>query len=72
MQKHICTSCYLPINDFQYFFDANDNMLCFDCFMSANPELKYDNDLANAIFNVGAINNIGDILHKINQHKKEV
>lgn len=48
-------------------------MLCFDCFMSANPELKYDNDLANAIFNVGsAINNIGDILHKINQHKKEV
>lgn len=74
IKETYCTRCNSLIKDFiQHFFDGENNKICFNCFMKLNPDIDYDNQLANILFNIGkAIENIGILIDKIDRNNQKI
>lgn len=66
-KETFCTNCHSSIKDFiQNFFDKDDKIIYYDCFMKQNPDIEYDNQLANTLFKMGnSIEQIGSMISKI-------
>lgn len=65
-RKNNCSrcSCYV-VDTGEYFFSKDNAILCYDCFMAANPEIKYEADLVAVLFKLGkSIEEIGILINK--------